>query len=1220
MTGHPITMKRNSRPLRGNHQRGFAIMVLLALLAVGILYAVISLLDPDQYKAGRAGNTDDALAQAKAALIGYAATYRDTHPDVNGNLAQVFGYLPCPDVDGDGQAELTCDTAGKTVVGLLPYQTLGLPELRDSSGNCLWYAVSGSHKNNPKTAPLNWDTQGLIQVQDANAPPNGPNVLAKPDDANGGVVAIIFAAGPPLPGQNRTPNASHACNANPAEYAAYLDGIPNSPNPNTAYTFPSAVNTVIKIAQGTPDIAGATNNDRLVWITPKEIFDEVIKRADISNGLSDSPVGQINKLADLTRAAVELLIQNDLTNNRTQTNCANGNLSSLPNNCSSYGAAQPNFGKFVGDLSALTSLSDPTQTYPNYLTNWSNQFRQVICSSLSTPCLTINGVQCRGALLFGGRATNNQPRPNSQQVPSTANLNCYFESTSAGAAPLCPSSTPGGLDILNSAATSFIGSSAYAKASPTTPISTDFATCLFPGTFLSFAQNIGAFAGGVVNSTGGSPVASVSAPSQSATLGSSSPAAGSGCIWYPSAIPLNSMMRVYFRFQKVIASGDGFTVAIADASTNNPLNTSPNPIMCGAANGKSLGYAGAPPTGQANSIPIASVEWGGTATIGTATVRTATITTVSPHGLHVGDSVTISGGLPLPAGYVGTFTVVSVSPTSTTQFTYVLPTDPGPSPAGIKAPKLGVEFDTHLDNSNLDPTTGDHVAFVYWGSAADSTPTGSGNDDNIHYAGILGSGAEPLNPRELNGVPPTATPIGATLSVPPSTTISGLLAGTATTALPHGFAVGQWVNMTGFTSGVSCNGLHQISSIPSATSFVLPAGYPAGCTAASYSTPYATPTSKITAACWSSTGGGTATVTTSAPILGLTNGQYINIANIYPAGYDGTYQAYNITSSLPISGASWSSVGGVGIVTVATKVCHGLTNGQTVTIAGTNPAGYGGAYPVIIIDSTHFKYSLAADPGGSTNSGSIAEGAYFTYNPVPNPGGAYSASAKPGIVTATTLQTTYLSAGNGTGTIPATTASAPYTSNSAEPGVIHVRLDLSRGYNPTTHQATLYMKAYVADTFQAVTTSVPVPCTVAHFMNLSQDLSSLCTEGVYIEQEGIPINDVAAPVGLLSASWSSTTNFVTASTGLVPHGLKSGQMVNIAGASLSAYNGSYQITVVDSTHFRYFLVADPGGNSSGGTAAAEALSAVYFGFTAGQGTSSSDNQDVVISNLLLRSQ
>ena len=44
---------------------------------------------------GQSASTARALAQAKAALIAYAATYPDSHE------GETFGYLPLPDMGGD---------------------------------------------------------------------------------------------------------------------------------------------------------------------------------------------------------------------------------------------------------------------------------------------------------------------------------------------------------------------------------------------------------------------------------------------------------------------------------------------------------------------------------------------------------------------------------------------------------------------------------------------------------------------------------------------------------------------------------------------------------------------------------------------------------------------------------------------------------------------------------------------------------------------------------------------------------------------------------------------------------------------------------------------------------------------------------------------------------------------------------------------------------------
>jgi hypothetical protein len=68
--------------------------------------------------------------------------------------------------------------------------------LRDGSSECLWYAVSGTYKNNPKQVLAN-DTDGLFIVK------NADNVIIAPDTPEERAIAVIFAPGKPIGGQDR---------------------------------------------------------------------------------------------------------------------------------------------------------------------------------------------------------------------------------------------------------------------------------------------------------------------------------------------------------------------------------------------------------------------------------------------------------------------------------------------------------------------------------------------------------------------------------------------------------------------------------------------------------------------------------------------------------------------------------------------------------------------------------------------------------------------------------------------------------------------------------------------------------------------------------------------------------------------------------------------------------------------------------------------------------
>mgnify|MGYP003347978207 CR=1 FL=1 len=136
------------------------------------------------------------------------------------------GTLPCADTDNDGSADSPCGAATETAIGRFPWKQLGLADLRDGAGECLWYAVAPQFKNAANAysvyAPRNANTVGGIAAYDGSG-----NPLAVPA---GGIAAVIIAPGEALDGQTRTAAGSTACGGN-TNAAAYLDaagGISNA--------------------------------------------------------------------------------------------------------------------------------------------------------------------------------------------------------------------------------------------------------------------------------------------------------------------------------------------------------------------------------------------------------------------------------------------------------------------------------------------------------------------------------------------------------------------------------------------------------------------------------------------------------------------------------------------------------------------------------------------------------------------------------------------------------------------------------------------------------------------------------------------------------------------------------------------------------------------------------------------------------------------------------
>jgi hypothetical protein len=140
-------------------------------------------------------------------------------------------------VPDDGIADSLAgpDCAGDKYVGRLPWKTLGLSDLRDGSGERLWYALSKTYRDSSAVRPIHDGISGELVANGAND-----------------VVAVILAPGPPLPGQASRPSS------NPLDY---LEG--ENADEDDDY---------VQLA------ASATFNDRIMVITRAELMRAVEKR------------------------------------------------------------------------------------------------------------------------------------------------------------------------------------------------------------------------------------------------------------------------------------------------------------------------------------------------------------------------------------------------------------------------------------------------------------------------------------------------------------------------------------------------------------------------------------------------------------------------------------------------------------------------------------------------------------------------------------------------------------------------------------------------------------------------------------------------------------------------------------------------------------------------------------------------------------------------------
>jgi hypothetical protein len=181
-----------------HRQSGTVLLAFLMIFIVGLSFGLLNKLNANSQSRVYNTKTQEALAQAKRALIAYAVTYYESNPGE-------FGFLPCPDVSSavgtEGNPDPNCSGKNINSLGKLPWKTIGTPPLRDASGECLWYAVSGDFKVAVKTDMLNEDTYGTFSVTAI----DGVTSLAGNSPADR-AVAVIIAPGKAIGNQVRTTN------------------------------------------------------------------------------------------------------------------------------------------------------------------------------------------------------------------------------------------------------------------------------------------------------------------------------------------------------------------------------------------------------------------------------------------------------------------------------------------------------------------------------------------------------------------------------------------------------------------------------------------------------------------------------------------------------------------------------------------------------------------------------------------------------------------------------------------------------------------------------------------------------------------------------------------------------------------------------------------------------------------------------------------------------
>ena len=159
------------------HQQGAALLVLMFILVMGASMVTFDFLRPRNNQLADLVTSTAVLAEAKEALTSYTTL-----------TASRLGTFPCPDLDDDGNENLTGSDCTHWI-GWLPHNNLGISRLTDGAGQRLWYALSANFQSgaDPATHPINSDTPATLTV-----------------DGNSNVVAVVIAPGKAILGQNRS--------------------------------------------------------------------------------------------------------------------------------------------------------------------------------------------------------------------------------------------------------------------------------------------------------------------------------------------------------------------------------------------------------------------------------------------------------------------------------------------------------------------------------------------------------------------------------------------------------------------------------------------------------------------------------------------------------------------------------------------------------------------------------------------------------------------------------------------------------------------------------------------------------------------------------------------------------------------------------------------------------------------------------------------------------
>ncbi len=409
-------------------QRGAALLLFLLIMITVAAGFLVSAFEPSSPFV-RVAADRKVLQQAKEALLGYALTYAEINPN------SPPGYLPCPDFNGDGLSNEPCGAANQSALGRLPWRTLGLGPLRDSSGSCLWYAVSGRYKAAPAGAVSTEADGRFLLFDDALNSLNGPDQTA--------AIAIVIAPGSAHAGQNRNVSAAAATECGSTNAG---DGI------NIANRF---MDNLAGIDNASGFFPGLLLGLPIVAI-PSAGFSAFVIAAPVEGSFNDALAALTAQDFQPAYEQMQHWVARRVRACLTAYATANGGRLPWPAALNPAAApgyddndTQQRFGRIPTDLSnsvadGLTPAwpQDPLQPAETcFAWVWWPNFRETVFLAIDVetspiggggaPVLTIDGLPQSAALLVGGRRGGMQQRQSNAQKAASNN---YLESSNAGPA------------------------------------------------------------------------------------------------------------------------------------------------------------------------------------------------------------------------------------------------------------------------------------------------------------------------------------------------------------------------------------------------------------------------------------------------------------------------------------------------------------------------------------------------------------------------------------------------------------------------------------------------------------------------------------------------------------------------------------------------------------------------------------------------------------------